>query len=105
MRSPWFRQKTATFDPGFSFSKGLTICKKYAKFFVQSAVTKTRFSGKIPREDAALVQGICTPAGEDTTSEPQGRNALPGAPVKASMSGSESGATRVEPWNTFVSHP
>jgi len=34
------------------------------------------------------VQGIRTPAGNDTTSEPQGRNALPGAPVKASMSGS-----------------
>ena len=33
-----------------------------------------------------MVQGIRTPAGSDTTSEPQGRNALPGAPVKASMS-------------------
>ena len=47
---------------------------------------KTCVSGKIPREDATLVQGIRTPAGDDTTSEPQGRNALPGAPVKASMS-------------------
>ena len=35
-----------------------------------------------------MVQGGCTPAGDDTTSEPQGRNALTGAPVKASMSGS-----------------
>ena len=35
-----------------------------------------------------LVQGICNPAVSDTTSEPQGRNALPGAPVNASMSGS-----------------
>ena len=32
------------------------------------------------------MQGIRTPAGEDTTSEPQGRNALTGAPVKAPMS-------------------
>ena len=48
---------------------------------------KTCFSGKIPREVAVLVQGIRTPAGEDTTSEPQGRNALTGAPVKAPMSG------------------
>ena len=48
---------------------------------------KTCVSGKIPREDATLVQGIRTPAGDDTTSEPQGRNALPGAPVNAPMSG------------------
>jgi len=33
-----------------------------------------------------MVQGGRNPAGNDTTSEPQGRNALPGAPVKASMS-------------------
>ena len=34
-------------------------------------------------------------------------NAMPGAPVKASMSGLCNEATRVEPWNTlkFVSHP
>jgi len=68
---------------------------------------KTCVFGKIPREDATVVQGICTPAESDTTSEPQGRNALPGAPVKASMSGFDSEATRVEPWNTemTVSHP
>ena len=35
-----------------------------------------------------MVQGICTPAEDDTTSEPPGRNARTGAPVKASMSGS-----------------
>ena len=44
-------------------------------------------SGKIPREAAVLVQGIRTPAESDTTSEPYGRNAIPGAPVTASMSG------------------
>ena len=33
-----------------------------------------------------MVQGVCTPAEDDTTSEPQGRNALPGTPVNASMS-------------------
>ena len=33
-----------------------------------------------------MVQGFCTPAFCDTTSEPQERNSLPGAPVKASMS-------------------
>ena len=47
---------------------------------------KTRGPGKIPREDAILVQGFRTPAGEDTTSEPQVRNALPGAPVTVPMS-------------------
>ena len=51
---------------------------------------KTRADRKIPREGATLVQGIRTPADSDTTSEPQGRNALPGAPVKASMSDGES---------------
>ena len=34
------------------------------------------------------MQGVRNTAGDDTTSEPQGRNALTGAPVKASMSGS-----------------
>ena len=45
-----------------------------------------------PRKDSQrgcrLVKGIRNTAGDDTTSEPQGRNALTGAPVKASMSGS-----------------
>ena len=68
---------------------------------------KTRADGKIPREDALVLQGICTPAVGDTTSEPQGRNALPGTPVTASMSDGEIAVTRVEPWNTAitVSHP
>ena len=51
-----------------------------------------------------MVQGICNTAGDDTTSEPPGRNARTGAPVKASMSDGESrnqGGT-VE---YFVSHP
>ena len=30
---------------------------------------KTRGPGKIPREDAVLVQGFRNPAGDDTTSE------------------------------------
>ncbi len=47
-------------------------------------------TGKIPREDAILVQGVCNTAGNDTTSEPPGRNAWTGAPVKASMSDGES---------------
>ena len=47
---------------------------------------KTRADRKIPREGATLVQGIRTPADSDTTSEPQGRNALPGAPVIVPMS-------------------
>ena len=65
---------------------------------------KTRLPGKIPREDATLVQGARTPAGEDTTSEPWGRNAPPGAPVIAPMSGLARGnqGGTVE---YFVSHP
>ena len=52
-----------------------------------------------------MVKGFCNTARYDTTSEPQGRNALPGAPVKASMSGSAGRATRVEPWNTLYPTP
>jgi hypothetical protein len=47
----------------------LTFCIKCATFFVQKAVMKTRGPGKIPREDAILVQGARNPAGDDTTSE------------------------------------
>ena len=56
-------------------------------FLYKKAVMKTRDPGKIPREGAILVQGIRNTAGDDTTSEPRGRNAPTGAPVKASMSG------------------
>ena len=52
-----------------------------------------------------MVKGICTPARIDTTSEPQGRNALPGAPVTASMSDGLMTVTRVEPWNTLYPTP
>ena len=61
-------------------------------------------SGKIPREEATLVQGFCNTAACDTTSEPPGGNTGTGTPVKASMSDGESrnqGGT-VE---YFVSHP
>ena len=51
-----------------------------------------------------MLQGLRIPAADDTTSEPQGRNALPGAPVKASMS---DGASRNQGGTVeyFVSHP
>ena len=52
-----------------------------------------------------MVKGICTPARIDTTSEPQGRNALPGAPVTASMSDGLMTVARVEPWNTLYPTP
>ena len=53
-----------------------------------------------------MVKGICNTARVDTTSEPQGRNALPGAPVTVPMSGGfMSTATRVEPWNTLYPTP
>ena len=38
-------------------------------FLYKKAVMKTCGSGKIPREDADLVQGARNPAGDDTTSE------------------------------------
>ena len=46
----------------------------------------TRVSGKFPREYAVMVQGVRTPAEDDTTSEPPGGNTGTGTPVKASMS-------------------
>ena len=51
-----------------------------------------------------MVQGICTPAEDDTTSEPQVGNGLPGAPVKAPMS---DGICRNQGGTVeyFVSHP
>ena len=56
------------------------------------------------REEPTLVKRLCAERPADTTSEPWGRNAPPGAPVRASMSdgyGRNQGGT-VE---YFVSHP
>ena len=55
-------------------------------FLYKKAVMKTCDPGKIPREDAVLVQGSRNPAGDDTTSELRGRNAPTGAPVTVPMS-------------------
>ena len=74
-------------------------------FLYKKAVMKTRGPGKIPREVAILVQGSRNPAGDDTTSEPRGRNAPTGAPVTVPMSGFPWEATRVEPWNTNICIP
>ena len=79
--------------------------KNCAKIFLDKGCDEDTRAGKIPREDATLVQGIRNPAVTDTTSEPQIGNSLPGTPVKASMSDGNFAVTRVEPWNTFVSHP
>ena len=57
------------------------------------------------REEPTLVKRLCAERPADTTSEPWGRNAPPGAPVRASMSDGSIAVTRVEPWNTSVSHP
>ena len=75
-------------------------------FILQKGFDEDTRPGKIPREDAALVKGIRTPAESDTTSEPRVGNVPPGAPVIASMSGS---AKAGQPgWNRGilnVSHP
>ena len=55
-------------------------------FLYKKAVMKTCGPGKIPREDAVLVQGSRNTAGDDTTSELRGRNAPTGAPVTVPMS-------------------
>ena len=61
---------------------------------------KVRFSERKPLGARLLYPCFC-----DTTFEPWVGNVPPGAPVKASMSDGLTAVTRVEPWNTFVSHP
>ena len=65
----------------------LTIIPNCVTFINRKAVTKTCILGKILREATLAVKGGCTPAPDDTTSELQSGNALPGSPVKAIMSG------------------
>ena len=67
-------------------------------------MTKTRIPGKIPREDAILVQGFRTPAHADTTSEQPTGNGRTCAPVTAPMS---DGLCRNQGGTVeyFVSHP
>lgn len=66
----------------------LTFCIKYATFFVQKSCDEDTRLRKDSQRGRHLVQGDRNPAGDDTTSELWGRNAPPGAPVTASMSGS-----------------
>ena len=51
------------------------------------------------------MQWLCAWKPADTTSEPLTGNGQTGAPVKASMSGFLTKATRVEPWNTICIPP
>jgi len=83
-----FRHKLLSFDSGLSAEKPLTFPKKYAKFFVAKSCDEDTPFQKDSQRGNHLVQGFRAPAEKDTTSEPQGRNAPPGAPVTASMSGS-----------------
>ena len=65
---------------------------------------KTRAAVRFPEREPPVLKDSCTPAKSVTTSELHGRNAMPGSPVSASMSGSlvcNQGGT-VE---YFVSHP
>ena len=102
---PPFRQNFSSFDRGFSPRFPLTFPKFYGIFSLDKSCDEDTRSRKDSQRGCRMVQGFRNPAGNDTTSEPQGRNALPGAPVNASMSDGLTAVTRVEPWNTFVSHP
>ena len=53
---------------------GLTFVCKYVRFFMDKGCDEDTYSGKIPREEATLVQGFRTPAVCDTTSEPSTGN-------------------------------
>jgi len=83
--------------------RGLTFRGIYDKFSPVRGCEKDMPPRRSLREKPVGAR-LCRFAAEDTTLEPWSGNALPGAPVKASMSGSAScnqGGT-VE---YFVSHP
>ena len=65
--------------------RGLTTQRKCAKFQKRKGREEDTQFGKILREEPVGAR-LRNPAGTDTTSEPRGGNALPGAPVIASMS-------------------
>ena len=91
-------------ETGFSADWGLTRRRKYDKFFVENAMTKTCIPGKIPREDTILVRGVRNTAPDDTTSELPVGNGRTGAPVIVPMS---DGLCRNQGGTVeyFVSHP
>ena len=98
-----FSPLSSLFRRVFRPFSGLTFKKIYVKFSL-SAVTKTCVTGKIPREASVWCKdAVPLPVTIPLPSRVCG-NATPGAPVKASMSDGYA-VTRVEPWNTFVSHP
>ena len=82
----------------------MTFCIKYATFFVQKSCDEDTRPGKIPREDAILVQGGRNPAGEIPLLSCMCGNAIPGAPVTVPMS---DGCCRNQGGTVeyFVSHP
>lgn len=51
------------------FPAGIDIFKKICYIATRKAVTKTRGHRKMPREEAILLRGFCTPALTNTTSE------------------------------------
>ena len=65
---------------------GIDNLYKMCYIFCVKCCDEDTLSGKIPRERAISVQGLCTPAAEDTTSELPVGNGRTGAPVIASMS-------------------
>jgi len=71
---------------GFFAGQGIDKREKMWYFFCTKCCDEDTRSGKIPREEAILVQGFRTPADADTTSELPGGNTGTGAPVIASMS-------------------
>ena len=83
-------------SPGGLTNRG--IC---ARFYMKKAVTKTRIPGKNPREASIWCKDAVPLPGMIPLPSRMCGNAMPGAPVKASMSGGVMyTATRVEPWNT-----
>lgn len=80
-------------------ARGLTTRKKCAKFAPSKRLRGRHAARRDSQREGRLVQGFWIATGIDTTSEPQSGNALPGAPVIASMSG----GLRPQPgWNRGI---
>ena len=71
---------------GFFFPRGLTFEKKCVKFLSRKATTKTRVLGQLPREGPVCCNGPAFLPETIPLPSRIGGNAMPGAPVTASMS-------------------
>ena len=71
---PPFGQNFSSFDKGLSPGFPLTFRKIYGIFSLDKSCDEDMRSRKDSQRGSHLVRGFCTPAGNDTTSEPSAGN-------------------------------